>query len=102
MHLCGGKSAVLFLIFAKEATNGQQYKRCDSDIIGRQSIRPHILREQLPDNSGIQQDIDQKPIAAHDKRTKNCRPQGHTTLRAFLIAKITKKWEKLFKKVLAY
>ena len=59
-RLHSGESAVLLLISAKKAADGQQHKRCSSEIIDRQCNAPRAFRNQLPDGCRIQQNVNQK------------------------------------------
>ena len=69
----GQKLAVLLLISAEEAADGEQGEGCDGEIVDRQSDGPGAFRKDLLDSDCIQQNVDQKPVAADDERAKNGR-----------------------------
>lgn len=67
----GQKLVVLLLISAEEAADGEQDEGCDGEIVDRQSDCPGAFRKDLLDSDCIQQNVDQKPVAADDERAKN-------------------------------
>ena len=69
-RLQGGKFAVLLLIPAEEAADGQQDEGSDGEGIDRQRDRPCAFREELLDSDSVQQDADQQPVRARDIRAE--------------------------------
>ena len=70
-------ATVLLLISAEKAADGQQHKRCSSEIIDRQCNAPRAFRNQLPDGCRIQQNVNQKLLTAHNEWAENGGADGH-------------------------
>lgn len=70
-RLRGRKFAILLLISAEEPANGQQNERRNGEVIDRKRDCPCALRKKLLDGSRVQQNVDQQPVWARDKRSKD-------------------------------
>lgn len=73
----GQELVVLLLISAEEAADGEQDEGCDGEIVDRQSDCSGAFRKDPLDSDCIQQNVDQKPVAADDERAKNGGADGH-------------------------